>query len=79
MARNIPLQILRATRANLDAQASASGLLVGELYFITDESMLAVGTATNAYVDVGSGGSGAVTADISTSARVFCKVLFGGL
>jgi hypothetical protein len=49
MAREIPLQILRTTRAALDAQAGASGLLAGEPYLITDEDRIAVGTATGAY------------------------------
>lgn len=52
MARNIPLQILRTTRANLETQKSVSGLLAGELYLITDENKLAIGTASNAYIDV---------------------------
>lgn len=78
MARQIPLQIIRTTRANLNTQRDASGLLQGELYLVTDESALAVGTATNAYANV-SGGSGTVSADVSTPARVLCKTLFGGL
>lgn len=49
MARNIPIRVLRATRAALDAQAGASGLLAGEPYLITDENRLAVGTGTGAY------------------------------
>jgi hypothetical protein len=43
MARNIPIQILRTTRANLDTQIAADGLLAGEPYLVTDESRLAVG------------------------------------
>lgn len=49
MARNATITVLRTTRANLDAQAGASGLLVGEPYLITDEGRIAVGTAVNAY------------------------------
>ncbi len=45
--------IKRGTRAQLDAAAAASGLKQGELYLITDESTLAVGTAANAYVALG--------------------------
>jgi hypothetical protein len=41
--------IKRGTRAQIDAAASASGLTAGELYLITDENRLAVGTAVNAY------------------------------
>jgi hypothetical protein len=53
MARNVPIQILRTTRANLDAQAGASGLLAGEPYLVTDARCLAVGTGTNAYALAG--------------------------
>jgi hypothetical protein len=53
MPRNVPIQILRTTRANLDTQASASGLLAGEPYLVTDERCLAVGTGTDAYALAG--------------------------
>lgn len=49
MARITPIQVIRTTRANLDTQAGANGLLIGEIYLITDESRLAVGTAVNTY------------------------------
>jgi len=49
MAREVPIQVLRTTRANLNSQASANGLLVGEPYLITDESRLAIGTAADGY------------------------------
>lgn len=52
MARLIPLQIMSGTRAQVEAAKIASDLLPRELYLITDESVLAVGTATNAYVDI---------------------------
>ncbi|MBN9035448.1 MAG: hypothetical protein J0H53_05215 [Rhizobiales bacterium] len=51
MARGNPIKVLRATRANLDAQRAANGLIAGEPYLITDESRFAVATAVNAYVD----------------------------
>lgn len=51
MARNARIQVLRTTRANLDAQASASGLYEGEPYLITDEGRLAVGTGVDDYVE----------------------------
>ncbi|EER61567.1 hypothetical protein AcdelDRAFT_0902 [Acidovorax delafieldii 2AN] len=43
------LKIKRGTRAQLDSAAAASGLNQGELYHVTDESRIAVGTAANAY------------------------------
>ena len=51
MARQQTIKFLRTTRANLDAQKAASGLLVGEPYLITDESRIAIATAVNDYVD----------------------------
>lgn len=55
------IQIKRGTRAEVEAAKGSSGLNQGELYLITDESILAVGTAADDYVDVGplgGGGSG---------------------
>lgn len=52
MARKIPLQIIRSTRANLDAAKAASQLLAGELYLVTDENKVAIGVSATAYVDV---------------------------
>lgn len=49
MARNIYLKLLRTTRANLDAQATAVNILQGEPYFITDESRFAIGVSTSTY------------------------------
>jgi hypothetical protein len=40
----------RGTRAQIDAAASANALRTGEVYLITDESRLTVGTAVNAHV-----------------------------
>ena len=40
----------RGTRAQIDAAATASGLKSGEVYLITDEARLTVGTAANAHV-----------------------------
>jgi len=51
MARGNPIKVLRSTRANLDAQRAANGLIAGEPYLITDEGRFAVATAVNAYVD----------------------------
>ena len=52
MARIKKIQALRTTRAALNAQKAANGLLQGEPYLITDESRLAVGTAVNDYADM---------------------------
>lgn len=53
MARGNPIKFLRTTRANLDVQKAASGLIAGEPYLITDELLLAVATATNGYAVIG--------------------------
>jgi hypothetical protein len=45
------LQHKRGTRTQLNAAATANGLKVGEVYFITGENRLAVGTAVNAFQD----------------------------
>lgn len=39
----------RGTRAQIDAAATSSGLKSGEVYLITDEARLTVGTAVNAH------------------------------
>lgn len=49
MARTNTIQVIRTTRANLDAQATAGALLIGEPYFITDEARFAIGTSTTTY------------------------------
>jgi hypothetical protein len=41
--------VIGKTRAQLDSLAAASALTVGELYWISDESRLAVAAAANAY------------------------------
>lgn len=40
----------RGTRAQVDAAATANALRTGEVYLITDEARLTVGTATNAHM-----------------------------
>ena len=54
------IKVKRGTRSAINTAASASGLNQGELYLITDEDVLAVGTAAGSYTDVNSssGGSG---------------------
>ena len=42
----------RGTRSQIDAAASASQLRTGEVYLITDEARLTVGTAINAHEPV---------------------------
>lgn len=39
----------RGTRAQIDAAAAAGGLKTGEIYLITDEARLTIGTAINAH------------------------------
>ena len=52
MARNLAIKILRTTRNNLDTQATAENLNQGELYHVTDENVLSLGTAVGAYTDM---------------------------
>jgi hypothetical protein len=52
MARKLAVQILRTTRANLETQKTASGLLAGEPYLITDENRLAIGTDVDTYMTI---------------------------
>jgi len=49
MARNLAIQHIRTTRANLNTQASANNLKTGEIYLITDENRLAVGLTVSTY------------------------------
>jgi hypothetical protein len=49
MARNLAIQHIRTTRANLDSQAGSSNLNAGEIYLITDENRLAVGLSATTY------------------------------
>lgn len=44
--------IKRGTRAQLDAAKTAATLNAGEPYLVTDDATTAVGTATNAYIDL---------------------------
>jgi hypothetical protein len=57
----------RGTRAQIDAAASGSQLRTGEVYLITDEGRLTVGTANNAHSPVAkqseAGGGGASAID----------------
>jgi hypothetical protein len=49
MARVTTIKLLRTTQATLDTTKAASGLIIGEPYFITDRKQLAIGTAVNNY------------------------------
>jgi hypothetical protein len=48
----------RGTRAQIDAAAGAHGLQMGEIYLITDEARLTVGTAADAHQPLGKQGEG---------------------
>lgn len=48
----------RGTRAQIDAAATANGLRTGEVYLVTDEARLTVGTAANAHSPLAKQGEG---------------------
>lgn len=48
----------RGTRAQIDAAATANGLRVGEVYLLTDEARLTVGTAADAHQPLAKQGEG---------------------
>lgn len=48
----------RGTRAQIDAAATANGLKTGEIYLISDEARLTVGTASNAHQPLAKQGEG---------------------
>jgi hypothetical protein len=48
----------RGTRAQIDAAATANGLRTGEVYLVTDEARLTVGTAANAHSPLAKEGEG---------------------
>lgn len=61
------IQHKRGTRANLDALAGSSGLIVGQVYVITDESRLAVAITASTYQAMakqGEGGGGGGTQEV---------------
>ncbi len=75
----------RGTRAQIDAAAASNILRNGELYLITDEARITVGTAANVHVplakqsEVGGGGSDPeawvkLSADIANSTITFSSV-----
>lgn len=56
------LRVKRGTRSQVETAKGASGLAAGEPYWITDEGVFAVGTAADAYTDIGPLPPGAVSA-----------------
>ena len=52
------VQHKRGSRANLNALAAADGLLIGQIYVITDENRLAVATTTGTYQAMAKEGEG---------------------
>lgn len=61
---SVPYRHPRGTKAALDGLAAANGLLIGQVYFLTDEQRLVVAHAVNAYTplakqsEISSGGDG---------------------
>jgi hypothetical protein len=82
MARQNTIRAIRTTRASLNSQAAANGLTEGEFYFVTDEKVLAIGTAVNAYFDVIGPSTGTKTATLgvgeTTDIPVGMRVLATG-
>lgn len=73
----------RGTRVQIDAAATSSGLKTGEVYLITDEARLTVGTAANTHTPLAkqseAGGSDPwtwqkLTADVSNSSVTLAAV-----
>ena len=57
--------IKRGTRAQINSAASATGLLAGEPYLITDENRLAIGLSTTTYAEAAKPGDAISIADIN--------------
>jgi hypothetical protein len=64
------IKVKRGTRSEINTAASASGLNQGELYLITDEDILAVGTSSSTYEDINSAGGGSGSSYIEHSSTV---------
>lgn len=67
----IPLRIKRGLRSALTSLQSATGILVGELYYISDEQRIAVGTSTSATSSM------ATKAEVDAKANAADAVLTG--
>lgn len=73
----------RGTRAQIDAAAAANGLRTGEIYLVTDEARLTVGTAPNAHQPLAREGEGGgsdpwswslLAADVAIATQSFAPV-----
>jgi hypothetical protein len=73
----------RGTRTQIDAAATANALRTGEVYLITDEARLTVGTAANAHQALAKEGEGGgidpwawqkLTADVANSTTTLAPV-----
>ena len=73
----------RGTRAQIDAAATANALKTGEVYLITDEARLTIGTAANAHAAAAKQGEGGgsdpwvwqkLAADVANSAVTLAPV-----
>ncbi len=64
----------RGTRAQINAAALANDLRAGEVYLITDEARLTVGTAVNAHAPAAKQGEGASTPDPWSWAKLAADV-----
>jgi len=53
MPREVQIEVLATTRADLDAEATAGNLIASEIYHITDEGGIAIGRTVSAYDDIG--------------------------
>lgn len=49
MARQQTIKFLRTTKSNLDTQATANNLIIGEPYFITDTNRFAIANSASTY------------------------------
>jgi len=75
---SVPYCHARGTKAALDGLAAANGLLIGQVYFLTDEQRLVVAHAVNAYTPLakqseasgGGGGGNATGLGLSTVAEI---------
>ena len=66
VAEDMPRLAIPATRTVMDSAAGSSGLEVDTIYWITDESRLAIATAVNAYTAMAKQGEGGGSTTINT-------------
>lgn len=60
------LQLKRGTRARINALATRQVMKDGELFYITDDEVLAVATSAGTYIDASGSGAGLID-DLSIS------------